>query len=31
MLLDPAWDVPTALNMMVEMVISNLKKESPDP
>ena len=30
MLLDPAWDVPTALNMMVEMIISNLKKESPD-
>jgi AcrR family transcriptional regulator len=30
MLLDPAWDVPTALNLMVEMIISNLKKESPD-
>jgi AcrR family transcriptional regulator len=30
MLLDPAWDVPTALNMMVEMVINNLKKETPD-
>jgi AcrR family transcriptional regulator len=31
MLLDPAWDVPTALNMMVEMIISNLKMEAPDP
>ena len=30
MLLDPAWDVPAALNMMVEMVINNIKKETPD-
>jgi AcrR family transcriptional regulator len=30
MLLDPAWDAPTALNMMVEMVINSLKKETPD-
>lgn len=30
MLLDPAWDVPAALNSMVEMVINSLKKETPD-
>jgi AcrR family transcriptional regulator len=30
MLLDPAWDVRTALNMMAEMVINNMKKETPD-
>jgi AcrR family transcriptional regulator len=30
MLLDPAWDVPTALKMMVEMVINSLKKEPSD-